>query len=41
MQVSLADVGEHEAAQALRAADLNTLTPIEAMSLLYQLKKKL
>ena len=41
MQVSLADVGEHEAAQALRAADLNTLTPIEAMNLLYQLKKKL
>ena len=32
---------EHEAAEKLRAADINTLTPIEAMNLIYELKKKL
>ena len=41
LQVSLADMGAQEAADALRAADLNTMTPLEAMNLLYQLKKKL
>ena len=30
-----------EVAEALRRADLNTLTPLEAMNLLFQLKKKL
>ena len=32
---------EHEAAEKLRAVDINTLTPIEAMNLIYELKKKL
>jgi DNA mismatch repair protein MutS len=41
LQVSLADMGAQEVADALRAADLNTMTPLEAMNLLYQLKKKL
>ncbi len=41
LQVSMADMGAGEVADALRAADLNTMTPIEAMNLLYQLKKKL
>ena len=30
-----------QAAEQLRQADLNTLTPIEAMNFLYQLKQKL
>lgn len=32
---------EHEAADRLRAVDINTLTPIEAINLIYDLKKKL
>ena len=40
-QVSLLDLGAVECAQRIRALDLNTLTPIEAMNLLYELKKKL
>ena len=38
-QVSLLDMGSQEVAQRLRLADLNTLTPIEAMNLLFELKK--
>ena len=40
-QVSLLDLGAVECAQRIRALDLNTLTPIEAMNLLYELKGKL
>ena len=39
-QVSLADVGTDEVKQILRDTDLNTLTPIEAMNLLFSLQKK-
>ena len=39
-QVSLADVGMDEVKQILRDTDLNTLTPIEAMNLLFSLQKK-
>ena len=40
-QVSLLDLGSVEVAQRIRKLDLNTLTPIEAMNLLYELKGKL
>ena len=40
-QVSLLDLGAVECAQRIRTLDLNTLTPIEAMNLLYELKGKL
>ncbi len=39
-QISLGDVAENEISETLRATDLNTLTPIEALNLLYSLKKK-
>lgn len=39
-QISLTDVGADEVRQKLLQTDLNTLTPIEAMNLLYELKKK-
>ena len=39
-QLSLADLGSDEVRRILRDADLNTLTPIEAMNLLYELQKK-
>jgi len=38
-QVSLADIGENQLITRLRTLDLNTLTPLEAMNLLYELKK--
>ena len=40
-QVSLGTIGEGEVLDALRRCQPDTLTPIEAMSLLYELKKKL
>ena len=40
-QVSFLDMGAGEVAQRLRQVDIDTLTPIEAMNLLYELKKKL
>jgi len=40
-QMSLQDVGGSEIAAKLSATDLNTLTPLEALSLLFELKKKL
>ena len=40
-QVSLGALGEGEVLDALRRCQPDTLTPIEAMSLLYELKKKL
>ena len=39
-QISLSDLGADEVRQRLLAADLNTLTPIEAMNLLYELQRK-
>jgi len=40
-QLSLADMGGSEIASILSTTDLNTLTPLEALNLLYELKKKL
>ena len=39
-QISLSDVGAGEVRDILEKTDLNSLTPIEAMNLLYELKKK-
>ena len=38
-QVSLLDMGAARAAERLRGVDINTLTPIEAMNLLFELKQ--
>ncbi|MCL2391644.1 MAG: DNA mismatch repair protein MutS [Oscillospiraceae bacterium] len=40
-QLSMLDMGGSEIAAAINATDLNTLTPLEALNLLYELKKKL
>ena len=40
-QLSLANAAESEAAEAIRSASLDTMSPIEAMNLLYELKRKL
>ena len=40
-QLSLMDMGGSQIAAALSTTDLNTLTPLEALNLLYELKKKL
>ena len=40
-QISFGSISEDVIARRLREADLNTLTPIEAMNLLYELKKEL
>ena len=40
MQISFADVGTDEIGRILRETDLNTLTPIEAMNLLFELQRK-
>ena len=39
-QLSLSDVGGDEVRDILCATDLNTLTPIEAMNLLFELQRK-
>ena len=39
-QISFADVGSDEVRRILQNTDLNTLTPIEALNLLYDLQKK-
>ncbi len=39
--IPLMSSSEHDVAEALRAADLNTMTPIEAMNLIFELKKQL
>lgn len=39
-QISLSDIGADEVRDILRGTDLNTLTPIEAMNLLFELQKK-
>ena len=40
-QVSLTAIGEGEVLDALRRCQVDTLTPIEAMNLIYEWKKKL
>ena len=40
-QFSLEDMGAQVVADKLRAVDVDTLTPIEAMNLIYQLKREL
>lgn len=40
-QVSMTALGEGEALDALRRAQVDTMTPLEAMQLLYELKRKL
>ena len=40
-QVSLTAIGEGEVLDALRRCQPDTMTPMEAMQLLYQLKQKL
>ena len=39
-QISLADVGADEVRDILLRTDVNTLTPLEAMNLLFELQKK-
>ena len=39
-QLSLMDMGESAVAQRLRGLDLNSMTPFEALGLLYELKKE-
>ena len=39
--MSLSDMGCAAVTDRLRAVDINTLTPIEAMNLIYQLKQEL
>ncbi len=39
MLVSLADMEAREAADKIRAVDINTMTPIEAMNFIFELKK--
>ena len=39
-QFSLLDVGERNVAERLRRVDINSTTPMEALSLLYELKKE-
>ncbi|MBE7055243.1 MAG: DNA mismatch repair protein MutS, partial [Ruminococcaceae bacterium] len=41
MQIGFADMGSSKLADALRAVDVTTLTPIEAMNKLYELQKLL
>jgi len=40
-QISMLDIGINEAAEKLRSTDLNTITPLEALSLLFEMKKML
>jgi DNA mismatch repair protein MutS len=40
-QLSLTDITGNEIVSTLTSTDLNTLTPLEALSLLYEMKKKL
>ena len=40
LQISFADVGTDEIGKTLRETDLNTLTPLEAMNMLFELQRK-
>lgn len=39
-QISLADVGSDEVAKRLRALDINSVTPLEALNILSELQQK-
>ena len=39
--LSFDNISESEVAEKLRAVDINTLTPLEAINLIYELKKML
>ena len=39
MEMSFEDVGIYEAADRIKKTDINTLTPIEAMNFVFELKK--
>ena len=39
-QISFMDVTSSEVVEILKETDINTITPIEAMNILYKLKKK-
>jgi len=40
-QISMFDIGDREVTDLLRKTEPDTLTPIEALNLIYELKKKL
>jgi DNA mismatch repair protein MutS len=39
MEMSFEDMSAYEAADRIKKVDLNTLTPIEAMNFIFELKK--
>ena len=39
-QISFSDIGADEVKKTLLSTDINSLTPIEAMNLLYELQRK-
>jgi len=39
VEMSIEDIGVYEAAERIKKVDLNTLTPIEAMNFIFELKK--
>jgi DNA mismatch repair protein MutS len=39
MEMSIEDVSIYEAADRIKKVDINTLTPIEAMNFIFELKK--
>lgn len=39
--MSFEDMAKEEVVEMLKSTDINTLTPIEAMNLVFELKKKL
>ena len=39
MELSIDDIGVYEAADRIKKIDINTLTPIEAMNFIFELKK--
>ena len=39
--MSFEDMAKEEIVEKLKSTDINTLTPIEAMNLVFELKKKL
>ena len=40
MQISMLDMGAGEIIETLKSTNIDTITPIEAMNILYELKKK-
>ena len=41
MEMSIEDIGVYEIADRVKKIDINTLTPIEAMNFIFELKKLL